>query len=158
MNLKGLRWVVYCCDCNADKIKEYNVLSGKIFLEEIKEIMKKCRDKDREEFSEALKRKMMYHFWSRCEWELIIEITEDNRIFLIPWAGCREPDKVKIDVTDDESFDWRGFAKKHINQQVYKTKAKIDVYDQLNYRWEEFVDYVLNSGIYRPRKKKIETE
>lgn len=158
MNVKDLKWNVYRFNFNSQKIETYNVLSGKYFLEEIKKIMVKHRDKDRSEFSEALRREMMYHFWSRCEWELIIEITEDNRIFLIPWAGCREPDKVKIDVTDDTSFDWRGFAEKHINQQIYKTKAKIDVYDQLNYRWEEFVDYVLNSGIYRPRKKKIDKE
>lgn len=156
MNVKKLKWNVYRHNFNADKIEIYNVLSGKFFLEEIKKIMKKHRDKDRNEFSEALKREMMYHFWSRCEWELIIEITEDNRIFLIPWVGCNKPDEVKIDVTDDESFDWRGFAEKHINQQVYKTKAKIDVFDQLDYRWEEFVGYVLNSGLYRPRKKKTE--
>ena len=156
MNSKDLKWVVHYYNFNANKIEEYNVLGGKYFLEEIKKIMKKYKDKNRDEFSEALKREMMYHFWSRCEWELIIEITEDNRIFLIPWAGCREPDKVKIDVTDDKSFDWRGFAEKHIRQQVYKTKAKIDVFDQLDYRWEEFIDYVLNSKIYRPRKKKTE--
>ena len=158
MNVKDLKWNVYRFNFNSQKIETYNVLSGHYFLEEIKKIMKKHRDKDRSEFSEALRREMMYHFWSRCEWEVIIEITEDNRIFLIPWAGCREPDEAKIDVTDDTSFDWRGFAEKHINQQIYKTKAKIDVYDQLNYRWEEFVDYVLNSGIYRPRKKKIDKE
>lgn len=156
MNTKDLKWIVYRYNFNADKIETYNVLSGKIFLEEIKKIMVKHRDKDREEFAEALKRKMMYHFWSRCEWEVIIEITEDNRIFLIPWVGCKEPNEVKIDVTDDTSFDWRGFAEKHINQQRYKTRAKIDVYDQLNYRWEEFVDYVLNSKIYRPRKRKAD--
>jgi hypothetical protein len=156
MNVKKLKWLVYRFNVNFQKVETYNVLGGKYFLEEIKKIMKKCRDKDRSEFSEALRREMMYHFWGRCEWELIIEITEANRIFLIPWAGCSEPDEVKIDVTDDISFDWRGFAEQHIAQQRYKTKAKIDVFDQLNYRWEEYVDYVLNSGIYRPRKKKTE--
>lgn len=156
MNVKDLKWNVYRYNFNARKIETYNVLSGKFFLEEVKKIMKKHRDKDRSEFSESLRRETMYHFWSRCEWELIIEITEDNRIFLIPWAGCSEPDEVKIDVTDDTSFDWKGFAEQHIAQQPYKTKAKIDVFDQLNYRWEEYVDYVLNSGIYRPRKKKTE--
>lgn len=158
MNVKDLKWIVYRFNVNTQKIETYNVLSGHYFLEEIKKIMKKHRDKDREELSEALKREMMYYFWSRCEWELIIEITDDNRIFLNPWVGCREPDEVKIDVTDDTSFDWRGFAEKHIGRQIYKTKAKIDVFDQLDYRWDEFVDYVLNSGIYRPRKKKTDKE
>lgn len=156
MNVKDLKWIVYYHDFNTNRIKTYNILSGEYFLEEIKKILKKYKDKDRDEFSEALKREMMYHFWSRCEWELIIEIIEDNHIFLIPWVGCREPDEVKIDVTDDESFDWKGFAELHIGQQVYKTKAKIDVFDQLNYRWDEFVNYVLNSGLYKPRKKKID--
>jgi hypothetical protein len=102
--------------------------------------LKKCKTK--EEYAEALKSNLRYYFWSKAEWELIIEITEDNRIFLKPWCGCREPEKVKIDVTDDTNFDWRGFAELHTNQQIYGNKAKIDVFDQVMFNWELFVEVV----------------
>ena len=84
---------------------------------------------------------MMYYFWSKCEWELIVEIDNNNRIWLSPWVGCREPENVRVDVTDRKNFDWKGFAEKHISQQRYKNEAKIDVYDQLEWRWEEFINY-----------------
>lgn len=150
--MKNLVWNIYHHNFNADKIEVYNVVGGKYFFDKLKKMMKKHRDKT--DFAKALKGEMMYHFWSRTEWELVIEITEDNRILLSPWCGCREPEKVRIDVTNDTSFDWRGFAELHINKQRYKTKAKIDVFDQLMYRWDEFVDYCWSSEAYKPRKKK----
>ena len=84
---------------------------------------------------------MMYYYWAKCEWELVVEIDNDNRIWLNPWVGCRKPENVRIDVTDREDFDWEGFAKEHINKQIYKNKAKFDVFDQLEWKWNEFIDY-----------------
>ena len=152
MNAKDLKWYVYRYNCNSNKIETYNVVGGKYFLETLKKMMKKYSDKN--DFAEALKSEMMYHFWSRAEWELIVETTEDNRIFLSPWVGCKDPENVRIDATDDTGFDWRGFAELHTGRQIYKNKAKIDVYDQLDYVWDDFVDYCWNSKVYKPRKKK----
>ena len=87
----------------------------------------------------------MYYFWSKAEWELVIELDEDNHIFLIPWCGCRNPEEIKIDVTNDTRFDWNGFAKKHIKRQIYKNEAKVDVYNQIEYVWDNFLEYVWNS-------------
>lgn len=120
-----------------NKIEDYNVLQYR--EDKIKKLKKKCATK--EEFAEAMQREMMYHFWSRAEYELIIEIDDYDRIWLEPWCGCKEPEKVRVDVTDDESFDWRGFAEIHIGTQIYKNKAKIDVWDQLFYSWFDFIDY-----------------
>lgn len=135
-----MEWIVYNFNVNKQKIEAYNILKHYSFREYAKKAAKKYKTK--EEFTEQLKRELMYYFWSRSEYELVIEITEDNRIFLNPWVGCREPEKVRIDVTDDTSFNWRAFAKKHIKQQIYKTKAKIDVFDQVNYMWDEFSEYI----------------
>ena len=134
---KSLSWLVTYYDCNANKIKHYDIL--KYREEFIKKLKKKCNTK--EEFSEKMRREMMYYFWSKAEWELIIEIDNDNRIWLNPWVGCREPENVRIDVTDREDFDWKNFAKEHIGKQIYKNEAKIDVFDQLEYKWTEFIDY-----------------
>lgn len=149
-----LIWNVLYYDINGNKIATYNIFRHGSFNEYLKKAFKKYKIK--EEFAEQLRRELQYYFWSKVEWELIIEITEDNRIFLIPWCGCRNPEETKIDVTDDVSFDWNGFAEKHTKRQIYGNKAKIDIYDQVMFRWEEFVEYVWNSKIHRPRKKKVE--
>lgn len=133
----SLTWPVVYYDTNADKIKYYDVL--KYREDFIKKLKKKCNTKA--EFAEKMRREMMYYFWSKCEWELIIEIDSDNRVWLNPWAGCREPKKVRIDVTDREDFDWKSFAGVHIGKQIYKNEAKIDVFDQIEWRWPEFIDY-----------------
>ena len=115
---------------------------------------KKCNTK--EEFAEALRREMMWRYWSKCEWELIIRLTEDGRVILSPWVGCRNPDEVEIDVNDITNFDWKGFAEEHIGKQIFKNEAKIDVYDQLMWQWDSFVDYVWNYHHKWQRRKKDE--
>ena len=130
------------------KVKNYNINYGSHYdydvlryrLDDIKKLKKKCATK--EEFAEEMRHEMKYQYWSRAEYEVIIEIDENNCIWLKPWVGCRNPDEVALDVTDDTSFDWRGFAEKHIGRQIYKNKAKIDIWDQLEYRWDEFIDYL----------------
>lgn len=136
---KPLSWLVTNFDCNTQTIKYYDVLRYR--EDYIKKIKKQCDTK--EEFAQKLKSEMLYHYWSRAEYELIIERAEDGSIWLIPWCGCYEPQNVKIDVSDRTDFDWSGFADKHINTK-YGNDAKIDIYDQLMYKFDEFVDYVWN--------------
>ena len=84
----------------------------------------------------------MYRFWAKCEWELIISKTEEERIILSPWIGGRNPETSSLDVTDDKSFDWIGFADKYIGKQNFGNKAKVDIYDQIMYgdRFSKLVD------------------
>lgn len=125
-------------NCNEDKIEGYDVLKRR--EPEIKKLKKKCATK--EKFAESLRREFMWRFWSKSEWELIITKNEDGSVILSPWCGCRDPESASIDVTDDNSFDWSGFADEHIKQQTFKSKAKIDVYDQIMYgdRFSNLVD------------------
>ena len=135
--LKPLSWLVLYHNPNTDKIEYYNIL--KYTEDFIKKLKKKCDNK--KDFSEKMRQEMMYYYWSKCEWELVVEIDNDNHIWLNPWVGCRKPENVRIDVTDREDFDWKGFAKEHINKQIYENKAKIDVFDQLEWKWNEFIDF-----------------
>lgn len=145
---KPLSWIVKIYLIGTDKIFDYNVLQYR--EDQIKKLKKKCTT--REEFAEAMKREMMWQYWSRAEYEVIIEIDDDKRIWLSPWVGCKNPDEVKIDVTDDEGFDWRGFAEEHIGKQVYKNQAKVDVWDQLEYRWGELIDYLWTTRLKWERR------
>lgn len=132
-----LSWKVKVFDCNAQKIKDYDILKGH-YKDFIKKLKKKCATK--EEFSEAMNREMMWMFWGRCEWELILELDDDDLIWLIPLVGCREPEETSIEVGADNTFDWLGFLKtKNLNS---RDQVKIDVYDQLKYRWEDFITYL----------------
>ena len=149
---KPLTWLVKNYSINTDKIWDYDVL--KYREDQIKKFKKKCATK--EEFAEAMRRELRWQYWSRAEYEVIIEINDNNRIWLKPWVGCTDPDSVKIDVTDDTGFDWRGFAEKHIASQIYKNEAKIDIWDQIEYRWSEFIDYCWEYR-HKWQRKKVDT-
>lgn len=138
-----LEWNVLYYDINRNKITTYNIFNHYGFNKYIEKAFEISKTK--EEFAEILRGELMYYFWSKAEWELIIELTKDNHIFLIPWCECRNPEEVKIDVTNDTSFDWSNFAKKQIERQIYKNEAKIDVYDQIEYVWDNFLEYIWNS-------------
>lgn len=135
---KPLTWKVKNYLINENKIWDYDVL--KYREDQIKKLKKKCVSK--EEFAKELRKEFFWQYWGRCEYEVIIEIDDDNRIWLKPWVGCRNHDEVKIDVTDNQSFDWRSFANEHIGKQIYKNEAKIDIFDQLQWKWDEFIDYL----------------
>ena len=130
-------------------VKEFNV-NGKVIEDvdilkyredDIRKFKKECSTKD--EFAERLRREFMWRYWSKAEHELIITKTKEGRILLTPWCGCRDPEKVAVDVTDDYSqLDWTAFGSYHIGKQTFKTEAKIDVYDQIMFgdRFNKLVD------------------
>lgn len=149
---KPMSWKVKNYFINENKIWDYDVL--KYREDQIKKLKKKYPTK--EEFAEEMRHEMMWQYWSRCEYEVIIKVDDNNRVWLSPWVGCRDPESVKIDVTDDESFDWRNFAEHHIGKQICKDEAKIDIYDQLQWKWSEFIDYCWNYRHKWQRRKKDE--
>lgn len=135
-------WNVYNYNFNAHKIEKFNIFDhggfAKYFGKHIRTI------KNKAEFAEAVRKELFYYYGSKAEWELVVKLTEDNRVFLYPWCGSRNPEGEKIEVTNEMNFDWLGFAKYHIDNQVYKSEAKIDVFDQVRFQFDEFVDYVWN--------------
>lgn len=149
---KPLSWKVKNYDCNANKIVDYDIL--KYREEQVKKFKKQSKSK--EEFSEKLSREFRWQYLSRAEYELIVVVDENDRIWLEPWVGCRNVDGTRVDVTDDDGFDWRGFSEKHIGEQIYKNKAKFDVWDQISYQWVTFIDYVWNFHHKWQRVKKAE--
>lgn len=132
----SLTWLVTYYNCNMGVIEYYNILKHRERL--IRKFKRECGTK--REFSEKMRREMMYCFWSKCEWELIIEVDDECRVWLTPLVGYKGND-VRVDVTDRTDFDWKSFSDKHIGRQTYKNKAKIDVFDQIEWRWSEFINY-----------------
>ena len=137
-----MKWEVYHYNINRDKIETWNIFEHYSFRQYAKKAARKHLI--REDFEEQLKSELHYYFWAKSEYELVIEITDDNKIFLIPWCGCKEPEKTKIEIfpiLTEDGFNWIEFAKEHIVNQKYYNKAKIDIYDQVMFDWNKFADY-----------------
>lgn len=140
-------WLVMNYNCNANKIEPYDVLKYRIKW--MKKLKKACKDIG--EFTERLNNEMLWQYWSRAEYELILEKC-DNELWLKPWVGSRNPEEVKINVTE-EAF-WQEFAKQH--NSWWDNEAKIDIYDQLMFQWPKFVDYCWNTHLPYERRRKDE--
>ena len=125
-----MKWTVKHYDYNIPAITDYDLFP---YFEEFLLKLKKQK-LTREEFAKEIKSELMYHYWSKCEYEIFIEKENDGRIYLLPHCGGREKDVAFLDVTDDTSFDWKGFAEMHIKMQIYGNKAKIDIWNQIEYR------------------------
>ena len=149
--IEPFEWWVYSDNFNSRQIEKYNVL--KYMSEDIKKMKKKSATK--QDFAERLKNKLMWQYWARAEYELVVYIT-DNRVYLKPWCGCSEDNLRRIDVTEDTLLNWKDFADYHIDKQIYKDAAKIDIWNQIEFRWNEFVDYCWTYRHKYERVKKTE--
>ena len=139
-----MKWTVKHYDYNIPAITDYDLFP---YFEEFLLKLKKQK-LTREEFAKEIKSELMYHYWSKCEYEIFIEKENDGRKYLLPHCGGREKDVAFLDVTDDTSFDWKGFAEMHIKMQIYGNKAKIDIWNQIEYRFDEFIEYCWD-GIHK---------
>ena len=93
-----MKWNVYYYNINRQKIESYNIFEHGSFAHYVKEAIKKYKEK--ESFTEQLKRELQYYFWSKAEWEIIIT----------PWCGNKSPDEIKIDVYDQVMLNWEIFV------------------------------------------------
>lgn len=123
-----LTWYVYKEDVNARVIEKFNIFKHSSFAKDVQELLDEYVDReiDRKEFSEAVKRKAMYYFWSKSEYEVIITswpayitVDEFNRI-------AKETEKAKYYINIAPAIS-----------------DKVDIFDQLNLNWEAFIDYLL---------------
>ena len=128
-----MHWFIMYYNSNAKQFQSYDVLKYKENF--IKKLKKKVTS--REEFTEKMKLEMMYYFWSKCEWEVVLS-NINNRIIMSPWVG---PEDVTLDVTNKEDFNWVDFFNKQSEHYVNKDRIKIDAWDQINYKFDEFIDY-----------------
>lgn len=91
-----MEWNVYHYDTNTRKIEPYNVLYRMEPF--IKDLKKKYKDK--EDFAEQLRKELMYHYWSRCEWEIVVSA----------WCGGDGKEARKIDVYSQIMMNWQPFV------------------------------------------------
>jgi hypothetical protein len=143
-------WKTLLFDFNSDKLEECDILKHREKL--VKDLKKKYSDIV--DFADALGKDLMHQYWSRCEYEMILYI-ENERVFVQPWIGRRDPIESRVDVTDYPSFNWPAFAKHMLKIKGYQDNTvKIDVYDQLKFRFDELIDFCWNYKHKYQRTKK----
>lgn len=81
---------------NRKKIEVFNIFNHGRFREDFNKLCKESEDK--EYFSQRLKLNLMYYFWAKCEYELLIS----------PWIGDENVHK-KIDIYSQVMNNWEHF-------------------------------------------------
>lgn len=76
-----MKWNVLYYNSNKRKIESYNIFKHGGFRREFCKIAQTCKNK--EHFAEELWHCLMYYFWSKCEYEVLI----------YPWPCSIERDK-----------------------------------------------------------------
>ena len=94
-----VEWNAYYYDYNADKIEPFNVFDHGRFYEDCQKNARK-NPKDFDAFCDQLRKDVMYYYWSKCEWELV----------LTPWTSQSEKAAIKIDVHDQIDLNWDIFC------------------------------------------------
>jgi len=84
--MKQLKWTVFYHDINRQEITTFNIFNHYGFNTGVQKILKNIKDKD--EFTEKLRRELMYYFWCKAEYEIIIS----------PWCGGKKDTCEKIDI------------------------------------------------------------
>ena len=95
-----LEWYVYVSDFNSRTFKEYNVFNHWRFMEDLKKIARKYRDRERDQFENEMAGWLKYYYWSKAEWEIILE----------HWPQLGEKYQEKIDVWDQIHMNWPQFC------------------------------------------------
>ena len=92
-----LEWNVYYHNSDEDKIELRNVFDHWRLQEDLR-LLLQCKTK--EEFEEQLNRDLMYYYWSKSEWEVVV----------YPWCGSMSNKPIKIDVYDQIKNNWNVFV------------------------------------------------
>ena len=107
-----LVWNVYVGNFNSGLIESHNVFDHWRFLEDCRKNAKK-NGGDKDAFAEQLRRDLMYYYWSKCEWEIIID----------HWPHCDRFRDEKVDVYDQVRLNWDKFVD-YVWQNIGELKKK----------------------------------
>lgn len=125
-----MEWNVFYHDLNGNGIKTYNVFYHSGFKNDVEKYLKEYDEK--EVFEEKVKRSLMYYFWSKAEWEVIVTSWP-------PYIDMKELDRINNE---------RKKTVEEYNREPYRLYVnldmgeKIDVYSQVMNNWQIFIDYI----------------
>ena len=109
-----LTWNTFMEDFNKREIVVYNIFKHQSFRDDCKKVVKNF-DKtlnttgvfDREAFKEKIRRELMYYFWSKCEYEIILTAWPPNDKFRDSKIDVYDQVMLNFDVFIDYLWDNR---------------------------------------------------
>lgn len=111
-----LTWNTYVGNFNSGRIEIHNIFDHYTFLEDCRKNAKK-NGEDKNAFAEQLRRDLMYSYWSKCEWEIVID----------HWPHTDRCMEEKVDVYDQVRLNWDLFVEyvwQHIGELKKKPKSR----------------------------------
>ena len=93
-----ITWNVFYHNSNSRSIETFNIFEHGSFRKYVKKAARKVQSK--EDFAMQLRREVMYYFWSKCEWEVLIS----------PWVGGNDDEEIKVDVAWQIMNNWDVFV------------------------------------------------
>ena len=96
-----LKWFVFVEDINKKRIKVYNIFEHKDFMEDCDDAWKDYKNEhhDFSKFQKDIDSVLMYYFWCKCEWEIILSNFPPSDSF----------HEKKIDVYQQVKINWDKF-------------------------------------------------
>lgn len=101
-----MEWNVYVGNFNSKTIEVHNVFDHLRFVRDLTKELKKIEksdaseEKKKDDFAEAMRKELMYYYWSKCEWEVIVS----------HWPHGKDDRDEKIDVYDQVCLNWDKFV------------------------------------------------
>ena len=93
---ENFKWNVWIWDFNHDRLEQYDVVP--MLLRELKSLRKEDFPMDKKSMNEELKSWARYHFWAKCEYEMIVH----------GWPVKKNDEKV--DVYNQLMLNWDTFS------------------------------------------------
>lgn len=112
--MKQLKWNVYVYSFNSRQIVTFNIFDHGRFKDDVLKIPKKIGLDDFNLFKEQLRRELMYYYWCKCEWEIIIS----------PWPTHDNDPEIKVDVYNQVMLNFDIFAEYVFNTLRNRRRKK----------------------------------
>ena len=146
-----LCWNVYISDYNRGEIKIYNIFNHHSFYETCVKLKKKFKD-NKEEFAKEVRSWLMYFFWSKCEWEIVLQHWPSGELYELREGMkigelCDALNEHGIPYPKPGEWNNRTNADREVTIKVFPVDnrfrdKKIDVFDQVTNNWDVFIDYL----------------
>lgn len=125
-----MQWNVIFRDLKTGRLKPFNVFENASFRLAVEQLIAKKYDRLR--FIKELNSEAHYHFWAKCEWELLFTT----------WPPRINAEEIKRIIREYHTERKPGEALPQLIDVTPETRYKIDVYAQLQANWDRFADYV----------------
>ena len=105
----GLKWFVFVEDINSKRINVYNIFEHKDFMEDCDDAWKDYINDEHRDFSKFKKdieSNLMYYFWSKCEWEIVLSDFPPSDSFQKKKIDVYQQVKINWDICIDYVFSW----------------------------------------------------